>query len=668
MQTIQTVEKQFPLLREIFHPSPFSHQVRDRRKSSLTSLIRKQKQLQSESDSNSQSCAASPGRADQPRFGRSSSIPGCESPNRAHDRMRERNQEGEREHSKEMDEEPSPSMSSVITSQVTSSQQLLPTRERASEGLQCEGHKKPESVEQKWEGETRQQRQEDQVCQPDNSCSRHGLITKGVDLLKNMGNQEARQKKPSASRAESIKDRNGYNYNDAEGSRKIKKSQDKVRESSADLAEKKARTESSKSSFFSNLHTRTGLSRKSASRNDEGITGNNYMSAGGDRTFSKEDLKDLIPYSDPEKYRQIPESSQSSVDIDVEDRLRESSRSGSDTDLCSFHSAFENQDMLTEIQSTIKLQQSGNAVEEQKCTEAGKPEITHDLKIKLKSDEVLQTVGASLALAADLMVQHMPSSSPSQRIQANLSQNNSTLYIQDTSTTSISCESVKEHHKEGSSLSSPTEDGVQENSSLTQRLNINTDSIRQPTDLGVDPEAMDRQVTFKQQKSVSTVDLISSLSEKHDVFLEESKPHSTAQRRRKSTGTYTPRLSESIVDPGLELCRTPNAGVKPYPSVQTSYVKTTTRQLSSPHSPYTTPSESWSQGSFRAEWWRSHRQRSCSIASPAGFDGSWYRAFDGCPQFLQREYHIFRNDQSSSRTTIQDIFLGETTLGTILLD
>lgn len=742
MQTIQTIETQFPLLREIFHHSPFRHQDRDRRKSSLTSLIRKQKQLQKGSDSEHQSCVALPGQAEHPWFGRSSSIPGCESPNRAYGRVRERNREGERENAKGIDEVPPPFMSSIEASQVTSSQQLLPTTERESEGLQCEGQRK-------WEGENKQQRQKEQALHPENIRSRHGLIAKGVRLLRNMGNQEAKQRKAGTSRAECLTDRHGLDYKDAKDSRKTL-SQDKVRKSSAELAEK-SKIKSSKSSVFSNIQIWKGLSQKAESRNNVGIIGNNCGSGGGDGTISEEDLEGLTPDSDLEKSRQIPGSRQSSVDMGVEDGMRKSSRSDSDTDFCSFHSASEDQDMLADIQRTIRLKQWDNDVGGERWTEEGKPESIQDLDITVKCKDEPQedkTAGVSLSLAEEADVLHMAPSSfanfgdgktetmtscsenrprslsvqspggakilhnptvapvtgssfhiqnttmtitrteSSQSIQGNLSKGTSSLSIQDTSTTSMSYESAEEHLEESSSLSSPIEEDPQANWSLTQSLNISPDSIEQLTDLRIDSETMVRQVTFMPQKSVSTVDFIMAPGEEHDVFMEDTRPSSPSQKRRKSTGTsLTSWLSESIVDPGSQPCRSLSPGVKPYPTIQPSYVKTTTRQLSSPpHSPHATPALSpigprklsqdlsLSQGSLRAEWWRTCRQRSCSIASPAGFDGSWYQALNRRPELLQTEFHTFRNQQSSSsfhataRTTFQDVFLGETAFHTRLLD
>ncbi|XP_053366029.1 formin-2 [Clarias gariepinus] len=712
MQTFQTIETQFPLLREIFHPSPFSHQERDRRKSSLTGLIRKQKELQRVSDSKLQSRRDLLGHPKHPRSSRSSSIPGCESPNPAHARVRERNQKGEGENSKERNEDPPPFMSSLVASQVTSSQQLLATTKRKGEGLQCEGQKKPESVKQKWHRETKQERQKKQPCQPENSHAQYGLIAKGVRLLRNMGNQEAKQKKAGTSRTESTTDSHGFDYKEAEGSRKIKKSQDKVGKSSADLAEKKSKTESSRSSVFSNINIRKGFPRKAASRKDMGFEENNRGSSLGDGSILKEDIGSILPDSDPEKSEHVPRSGQPSVDMGMEDGIKDSSNSGSETDLCSFHSASENQDMLTDIQKTIGLQQWCKGAGEQKCPDVGTPEMIQDLEIGVKSKDQPQidlTLMESLSSTADADSENIPRSfqcsggtkifhnhvvthatktesdfdiqtsvmtsakpETSQNNQTNLSKGTSIASIQDTLTTSTSFESADEHLEEDSSSSCPIEEDLQGNITLSQSLNISSSCNEQLTG----PGTTVRQVTFMSQKSVSTVDLIMTSDEEHNVFMDGTRHSSSTQKRRKSTGTsITPWLSESIVDPGSQPHRTLSPGVKPYPTIHPSYVKTTTRQLSSPpQSPYATPAEnpmrlrklsqdlSLSQGSLGVERWKTKRQRSCSIASPAGFYGSWYQDLDRFPELFHREFHSFRNQQPTARSTFQDVFLGRTLL------
>lgn len=705
MQTIQTIETHFPLLREIFRPSPFNHQERERRKSSLTNLIRKQAQLQKGSDPKPQSCAALPGRAEHSRINRSSSIPGCVSPSRA----RERNPGRERE---KIDEEPLLPMSPVVASPVTSWRQLLPATERARGELEREREKEPEGAEQRWEGQTEQRRQKEKEHQPVKTRSRHGLIAKGVRLLGIMGNQETRPKKAGASRAECISDRRGFDCNPAERSGKIRKSQEKVRNSSADLAETKSTTEGS---VFPNIHFRKGLSRKTASRNRVGIEGNNGGSGGGDDgTILKEDLKRLTPGRDPETSGQVREGRQASVDMGVEDRMRWSSGSDSDTDLYSFHSASENQDMLADIQRSIRLQQWGGGVEGPQWTEAGGPEIIQDLENKVKRKEepqedaaeadVAHTPPPSSAEFADGKIkasetrprsQSVPSpggpnilhnhiaapvtktgsgfyvqgtmmaitkSASSQSVQAIFTRETSSFSILDKSTTSTSYNSTSEHLEDALFLSSPTEP---------------------PADLRVDPGTMGRQVAFIAQESISTVNPIIEANEDHGVSMKDARLTSTTQKRRESTGTsLTPWSSRSISDPDPQLSKTSGPGVKLYPTIQPSYVKTTTRQLSSPpHSPYATPAQSpkgrrklsqdlsVSQGSLRAERWRTPRQRSCSIASPAGwFEGCWCQALDGC----QREYRPFRPQQSPScpharaRATFQDVFSGKSALSTRL--
>ncbi|KAF7704694.1 hypothetical protein HF521_021766 [Silurus meridionalis] len=520
-----------------------------------------------------------------------------------------------------------------------------------------------------------------------------------------MGNQEAKQKKAGAPRAECITDLYGFNYKGAEGSRKIKKSQDKVRKSSADSAEKKSETESSTSSVFSNIHIRNRLSKKPGSKNNIDI---NCESGGGDvdGTNLKKDLEGLTCDSISEKNRWIPGSRESSVDMGVEHGMGESSKSGSDTDLCSFHSAFDSQDMLTDIQCIIEQQQWGNKIEG--CLEGGKPEIIQDLE----NDEP-QEDEASLFLAADVDVPYIPSSSFANfhdgkteivaslsetrprsqsvwssnglkishdqnmapvtksesihNIQANLIKGSNSFSTQDTSN-SMSYKRTEENLEEGSSASSPIDECLQGN---------NDDSIELLTDLRVDPGTKVQQINFMPQNSISAVDLNLAPSVEQNVLMVQTRPNIPAQIRRKSTGTsLTPWMLENIAERGLHPSKFSSSGVKLYPTIQPSYVKTTTRQLSSPpHSPNATPAQSPScprklsqdlkQASLRTECWRTHRPRSCSIASPESFDSSWYQALDRCHELSQREFHTQQPSsglQATARTTFQDVFSGQSLL------
>ncbi|TSS85083.1 Formin-2 [Bagarius yarrelli] len=701
MQTIQTIETQFPMLQEIFHPSAFNSYKRYRRKSSLTSLVRKQNQLQIGSDLKSESCAALPGQAEHPRYSRSSSIPGCETPNRAYGRVKIQNQEERRENAKEIKKKPPPFSSTIIASRVTSSEH----RGTETEGerlQQCERQRKAEGVKQNGEAETEQQRQKKQECETENT--RSSLIAKGVRLLRNMGNQEAKQKKAGASRvhrgsSECILE--GYEFDDKDVKGSKKKFQDKIKKRSTDLAKKMSKTKSSRSSVLANIHNQKKLPQETATRN-VGIKENDC--GNGDSSISEQDLQSGTPDSDLEKaYWQFPGSRQSSLEMSMEDGMKGSSRSGSDTDPCSFYSASENQDILTDNNKmTIGLQQWSNGV-----GKAGKPEtirVVEDIKqSKGRKDDIL-----SLATGAE--VPHTPFSldkviygkketlensqisnstgSPGgtkilhSHIVApvtNTVTNTTMAFTKTKENSSVNIKDTSKHSKFYKGLSSLSlfEEDLKENSNLTQSLDNSRDSNRQFTNLNLDPETV-QQKTFIPPKSVSTVDLIAS-SEEHDVFMEQTRSSRTVQERRKSTGTLLNRqLMESIAD---KPHKSWSPGVKMYPTIQPSYVKTTTRQLSSPpHSPRATPTQSpkfprklsqdlsLTQGTFRADRWRTHRQRSCSIASPAGFYSTWHRGFNGCYELSQREYHTFVNLQSSAnfqettRTTFQDVFLGRSLL------
>uniref|UniRef100_A0A4W5PJW5 Formin 2a n=1 Tax=Hucho hucho TaxID=62062 RepID=A0A4W5PJW5_9TELE len=78
--------------------------------------------------------------------------------------------------------------------------------------------------------------------------------------------------------------------------------------------------------------------------------------------------------------------------------------------------------------------------------------------------------------------------------------------------------------------------------------------------------------------------------------------------------------------------------VKPYPPIHPSYVKTTTRQLTSPigspsQSPLIPrrmgPGSGAGYGGHKAQVWRTTRQRSCSIAGPLSHSADWTKDLEG---------------------------------------
>lgn len=683
MQTIQTIETQLPVLRESFHSSPFRGRDRERRKSSLTNLIRRQQQqqqcqqLQRESHLKLQECGASPGRLEQPRLTRSSSSPICESVELADIRGRGRDGEwegGTREGEACLD------LPLAVASQLTSSQQLCPSvqGERGRQGLEREGGRERGSEGREREQQRRQQQSENNQQQ---ERSQHGLIAKGVRLLRNMGNQEAKQR-----RAETVRDGLVSDDRDPDGSKKSKsKSQGKAGKSSSDSSKKKPKTESSKNSVFSGIRIRKGLSRKAASKEDGLDEGTDIR--GTDCTQLAKELEGLTPDRDPKQAKLTEGSRESTLDTAEEDG------SGSDTDLYSFHSATEAQDLLADIQRTISLQQEDGGVGKQGWTsgdlsdgvnqaEPGcQVEISWDvgaLGISESGPQEDQTAPASETDSKQLPPSDLvdfgeteskaaPVSLESPNGAHSITKTVSNYSIQDTTTTSTSYESAEELLEENFSLTSPVKEYLTSNRSLTQSLEVVLGSVEQLADVG--PEVS--RVIIVPQKSVSSVDLNIERSEDNDTGLEEEGPGRS----------LTQWLSESLLGPGAwphtRRTSSTSSGVKPYPTVQPSYVKTTTRQLSSPpHSPGPSPRflrrasqeivQGSAQRSHRAEKWRSQRQRSCSIAGPCGFHSTWDGTVNGGSELPGRGYQTLGPNrasscfQASAVSSFQDVFSGET--------
>ncbi|XP_062863943.1 formin-2 [Trichomycterus rosablanca] len=618
MQTIQTVETQFPMLREIVHPSPFIQLDRERRKSSITSLLRKQQQRKQLSVDSAQKPQKGP--AEHPRLTRSSSSPGCEAVNLVVARAEET--KPEREGMKEA--KLSPCMSSVVATQLASPQQLRPATITAREGLAEKA-----GGERGREGKIEQQQSQ---TEPES----HGLIAEKVHLQSNMGNQEAKR----------LLDGLGSDRKDPGSNRKVKKS--------------KTTTKSSKTSIL-------GLIQKVASKDHEELDGGIRIS--GD---ASEEVEGPTPGSEPD--RSSSASQQSLADANDVDGISD----GSGSEICSFHSASEVQDMLTDIQRTIGLEQENNRLEEQRWTteEVRKPEWQAEI-CQNPEAQVCQQKGGPKGLPStadtdgcvneDNMATHtkapssqdaLKSSCSIQDSSGTVSQTSSSFSIEDTSAASTSFESAEEHLHDGSSFSTPTEECPQGIGILSHHLNGG--SIKRPTDLKLDSGPRVRQVAFMPQKSVSSLDLSTEHGEE-DCRLEDPALCSSSQRKRTSKGTVlTQSLSEGTLDQSSKPRRTSISGVKLYPIIQPSYVKTTTRQLSSPlHSPCSTGRRlsqqiCSDQGAIRAEQWRTSRQRSCSIAVPVGLHENWC----GHAELGERDF----STPEAIQNLIQDVFLGRALL------
>nr|XP_001333061.4 formin-2-like isoform X1 [Danio rerio] len=694
MQTIQTIEMQLPVLRESFHSSPFRERAKERRKSSLSNLIRRQQQQllreQQQSVLHQKQQPSSPlqGHTAHAQLVRSSSSPLCDLAEQIGEleKVRGIGRQGELSHRQ----------SSDTASQPASSQQLLLAVKREREGLLREG--------EKVQGSTEREREEkrERESQSERTRSQHGLIAKGVRLLRIMGNQEAKQKKPTVTTGA---EGEGNGAGTEDHVKKIKKSK-----SSAESGKKKSKSEGSKGSVFSNIRIRKGLSRKVLSKEDVldgGIrikpadaNGNSNGGISGDESCM------------PDSKQLTAESRQSTLDTTEDDVERETEGSGSDTDLCSYHSAAEAQDLLSDIQRTIR--QMEGVDERQNCHSEDKErqvgfeghvEVTHGptrgslacegepeklegasdskylnlicsgdttggvitSKLKIESDgkvaDIPNKADHLSSLSSDYSIQDaVPETNSVQDARA-FTHSTSNYSFQDNTGTSTSYESAEEI-LESSSLSSPLEECHYDSNSLTQSLEVGLNSSNHMSKIN--------RVIFVPQKSISSVEL----NVDGDGPVEEvDRGFSTQPRRKSSAASMTQWSSENFLGSGSRPRRTSSAnlGVKPYPTIQTSYVKTTTRQLTSPIiSPFTTPSPSpmcprkvglefgTGQGPYRAGSWRARRQRSCSIAGPVGCHEEWCEVIHDQSELIESGFQTDRSRQTTS--TFPDVFSGSSLL------
>lgn len=683
MQTIQTIEMQLPVLRESFHSSPFRERAKERRKSSLTNLIRRQQQQllcqqqQSELHQKQQLSSSSQGHTAHAQLVRSSSSPLCDLVEQTDEleKVKEIGRQGEL----------SLRRSSGTASQPASSLQqlLLPAVKRERAGLEREGEKVQGSTERREKREQHGERE----SQSYHTRSQHGLIAKGVRLLRNMGNQEAKLKKPTVAEGAG----SGASTEDRDHLKKIKKSK-----LSGDSDKKKSKSEGSKGSVFSNIRIRKGLSRKGLSKEDVLDGGIRIKSMDANSSSNGGISGDELEGLKPESKQLTAESRQSTLDTTEDD----AEGSGSDTDLYSYHSASEAQDLLSDIQRTIRQQQQMEGLSEgegqtevtQGLTSSsfvcmGEPEkvegvFASDSKVQdLKSsrdtvEEVITTMlkvesGGEVtadrsehltSLASDYSIQESITETSSVQDNIAVSKSTSNYSFQDTTGTSTSYESAEEI-LESSSLSSPLEECHYGSNSLTQSLEVGLNS-------GNHTSSMSKisRVIFVPQKSISSVEL----NVEGDGGVEEvEREYSNHQRRKSSAASITQWSSENFLGLGSRPRRTSSAnlGVKSYPTVHASYVKTTTRQLTSPIiSPSPSPmcprkvglELGSGQGSYRAGSWRARRQRSCSIAGPVGCHDEWCEAIHGQSELIDPGFQTLRSTQTPS--AFPDVFSGKCVL------
>ncbi|XP_075780937.1 formin-2 isoform X2 [Pelodiscus sinensis] len=202
-----------------------------------------------------------------------------------------------------------------------------------------------------------------------NEIQQYDLISEGLGLLKIMGNQDGKLKKNAGDVSEGGEDASGPK--DTEGTKKgagSKKGLGKHGKGS-ESSKKKGKSDA-RASVFSNLRIRKNLSKakdgNSSSREDvlesqalhtgELDSAHSVITKTPDISISADEggLSD----TDVEHFEITNETRPAAAE--AQDGQRTSS--GSDTDIYSFHSATEQEDLLSDIQQAIRLQQQQGAI------------------------------------------------------------------------------------------------------------------------------------------------------------------------------------------------------------------------------------------------------------------------------------------------------------------
>lgn len=675
MQTIKTVETQVPFLKESFFTTTF----KGRRKSSVTNLLRKQQhsllnqqqqqcilehQQQNPMQFHSPSVENGPGQhtLEHQRLARSTSSPLCKTAEcagadgdrkegqkqRKDQRAREavQGRVGERGVSGSEPEAVSASLlllsssASVALGEAASSSQLLSTVVDRQQGLDGSERALTDRA-------TASVAAQEEANHDQSRPRQHGLLAKGVRLLKSMGNQETKQKKGGGSGGAA-----GDVSCDGDADEgKLKKSHNKISKGGGEHGGKKKSKSESKGSVFSGIRIRKSLSKaKGLSKDDMLEDGRSRLGQAGLKSSAEASLSadEVGMLSDVEGdiSRFTADSHQSLVD-----ETGRKTSSGSDADLYSFHSATEeNEDLLSDIQQAIKdqceasdrvlemvtghfsqgLSSEGNKAPKQVTSQelfnldkevfcVAEELITDYKKLENESHNKPKS-GNSSDSESHSETGPQSSAADTERSSGSLlPKTNSTYSFPDTAATTPSYESAEELLED---LESPVLLPEDNEGILTaQSKNTCVPCVRiDPVAAGAGPLGV--------QKSASSMDL----SIEREEEKETGKWDFLSLKRRKSSISNSQLTTENT--PFSQPRRTSSSSsstVKLYPPVHPSYVKTTTRQLTSPiGSPLTSPHVPRKTDAIvpplelsGAKGFRVRKQRSSSIAGPLSGSADW---------------------------------------------
>lgn len=646
MQTFKTVETQVPFLKESFFTTTF----KGRRKSSVTNLLRKQQntllnqqqcilEYQQQHPKPVISTSVENGQGshtpEHQRLARSSSSPLCKTAERA--AADGDKKEGQQERKDQRVSEAvqgrggEQRVSGSEPAAVSASLLLLSSSASAAQGEAASFSQLPLTVVGRQQalgssdraltnrGEASIASQEEaQHAQP--RPQQNGLLAKGVRLFRNMGNQETKQKKGGGSGGAAGDVSCDGDADERDVDKKSKKSHNKISKGGEQAGRKKSKSES-KGSMFSGMKIRKSLSKA------KGVSKDDMLDDGRSAHMGKAGLTPSAEASADEM----------GMLSDVETGRKTSS--GSDADLYSFHSAAaENEDLLSDIQQALRDQSSekqevltvnlseglsseGNQVQEKLVPpfnlekDVYSPPVGVECVPKEVSEKYKNVENESYVISSNSSGTGTPSESgpassgpDTERSSGSLLPNtNSTYSFHDNTTNSSTYESAEEHQED---LESPV--------LAAQSRNTCVPSVC------LDPVVAGSKGPHK---SVSSMDLSMEREE------ETGRRDYLSLKRRKSS------LSFSLLTPDVPQHRRTSSTISPstvklYPPVHPSYVKTTTRNLTSPiGSPITSPNVPRKTDVNDAavestQVLRKLKKRSCSVAGSLSGAADWLTELD----------------------------------------
>ncbi|XP_056902722.1 formin-2 isoform X1 [Takifugu flavidus] len=669
MQNIKTIETQVPFLKESFFTSTF----KSRRKSSVGNILRKQQHslltqhhqqqciLEHRHKHSKQPLLLSADNK-QGQRGRATSIPLCKTTECAgadgagkegqHEgtaqRLREAAQWRKGEHGSAS---VAVSATFILASEELGEAALLTQLSSAKARKPRSGS--PERALTSRAAASSQEDAQSAQCRP----QQHGLLAKGVRLLRNMGNQEAKQKKADGNDGAS-----GDVTCDAftdDQDKKSKKSHSKIGRGGGEHGGKKSKSDS-KASVFSGL--RKSLAKAKGPKEDvlEDRRAEPKPAADTNLSADETDLEEHLSLLSTDHHQFEEET----------DRKRSS---GSDADLYSFHSAAaENEDLLSGIQQALKDHRgttngSASKVTAEPTTSWYPQDMDQEgalhcvnggfIPNESRTQESEMCVLSSSSSGPGSLGESVPPSSGPDTERSSISlfpKTNSTYSFPDTTATSTSYESTEEPQDEPKSP-----DLQPEQTENTPASRVNLEQVVG----GAGP--------MGSHKSVSSMDLSITKEEEGETGRRDF----LSLKRRKSSLSISQLTSDTQVLGHRRTSSSSPSTVKMYPPIHPTYVKTTTRQLTSPAgSPLTSPHVHRKTNTVELSGgigFNRHKQRSSSITGPIDLPADWCsdhdtpgNSFTGGTYWTlgsKRAYYA-RRASTTTPTPYLDVFSGRALL------